>query len=153
MFAIISCFSSWASACRWRKSQPCESEASQTQGSPLPSEISSFLLTSLMSPSHPFPPAFSLASVSLLLVRDFVAYFSTKLKPSGLNCIILWCSYLQVYPPQLHFLHLSPLSWRVRGPPSSLWPTLPTHTLGLPSAQGHCFIIFSPYFKKIFIEV
>ena len=102
---------------------------------------------------HPFPPAFSLASVSSLLVRDFVAYFNTKLKPSGLNCIILWCSYLQVYPPQLHFLHLSPLSWRVRGPPSSLWPTLPTHTLGLPSAQGHCFIIFSPYFKKIFIEV
>ena len=103
--------------------------------------ISSFLLTSLMSPSHPFPPAFSLASVSSLLVGDFVADFSRKLKPSGLNCIILWCSYLQVYPPQLHFLHLSPLSWRVRGPPSSLWPTLPTHTLGLPSAQGHCFII------------
>ena len=111
--------------------------------------ISSFLLTSLMAPSYPFPPAFSLISVSSLLVGDFVAYF-TKLEPSGLNCIVLWCFSLQVYPPQLHFLNLSPVSWRVRGIPlglglevSSLWLTLPTHILGLPSVQGHCFIISS----------
>ena len=122
--------------------------------------ISSFLLTSLMAPSYPFPPAFSLVSVSSLLVGDFVAYFNTKLEPSGLNCVVLWCSSLQVYPPQLHFLDLAPVSWRVRGLPlglgleaSSLWPTLPTHILGLPSAQGHCFINSSLYFKNIFTEV
>ena len=162
MFAVISCFSSWVSACRWRKSQLCESEASQTQGSPLPSEI--YFLLSTYFPDVPKLPFSSslFASLCVLLVGDFVAYFNTKLKPSGLNCIVLWCSSLQVCPSQLHFLDLSPVSWRVRGLPlgrglrlevSSLWPTLPTHILGLPSAQGHCFIISSLYFKKIFIEV
>lgn len=91
-------------------------------------------------PPTPFPVPMSYQQMVLLPTSN------PKLKPSGLNYISLWCSYLKIYLPLLLILDISLVSWRMTSLPPYFGSTPPPLLLDSHQLKDIAWILASLYF-------